>query len=97
MNYEYFDNQTPESAVALVDALRRGERPQPTRGAPLTDLRTVSLELAGILPTWSAASQGPSMAEETLRGARLATERGLDRARHARRNRPPWPDLPEKS
>ncbi len=26
VNYEFYDNQTPESAVALVDALKRGER-----------------------------------------------------------------------
>ena len=35
---------------ALVDALRRGEKPHPTRGAPLTDFRTVELELAGVFP-----------------------------------------------
>ena len=33
VNYEFFDNQTVESAQALVEALRRGERPLPTRGA----------------------------------------------------------------
>ncbi|MDQ4092498.1 MAG: NAD(P)H-dependent oxidoreductase subunit E, partial [Actinomycetota bacterium] len=41
VNYEFYDNQTPESAERLVDALRRGERPAPSRGAPLTDWRTV--------------------------------------------------------
>ncbi len=96
VNYEYFDNQTLESAAALVDALHRGERPRPTRGAPLTDLRTVSLELAGILPDLERSVQGPSMAEETLRGARLATERGWTAP--AMPDQPPaWPDLPEKS
>uniref|UniRef100_UPI0015EFE9C1 NADH-quinone oxidoreductase subunit NuoE n=1 Tax=Pseudonocardia pini TaxID=2758030 RepID=UPI0015EFE9C1 len=32
VNYEYYDNQTTASAVELVEALRRGERPAPTRG-----------------------------------------------------------------
>jgi NADH-quinone oxidoreductase subunit E len=95
VNYEYFDNQTPESAEELVDALRRGERPQPTRGAPLTDLRTVELELAGIFPDLAGAVQGNSMAVETLRGARLASERGW--VAPAMPDSPPaLPDLPEK-
>jgi NADH-quinone oxidoreductase subunit E len=76
VNYEYYDNQTPESAEALVDALQRGERPQPTRGAPLTDLRTVELELAGIFPDLATEVQGNSMAPETLRGVQLAAELG---------------------
>ena len=78
VNYEYFDNQTPESAIALVDALRAGERPAPTRGAPLRDFRTAALELAGFLPeddeSYWATVDGPSAAVETLRGARLAAD-----------------------
>ena len=31
VNYEFYDNQTVDSAVELVDALRRGEKPAPTR------------------------------------------------------------------
>ncbi|HKR48332.1 MAG TPA: NADH-quinone oxidoreductase subunit NuoE [Pseudonocardiaceae bacterium] len=79
VNYEFYDNQTPESAVALVDALRRGDRPAPTRGAPLTDWRTVELELAGFFGTpeqLRAAVDAPSAAPETLAGNRLAEERG---------------------
>ncbi|MGH8918427.1 MAG: NAD(P)H-dependent oxidoreductase subunit E, partial [Actinomycetes bacterium] len=79
VNYEFYDNQTPESAVALVDALRGGDRPAPTRGAPLTDWRTVELELAGFfgdpVPR-RAAVDGPSAAPETLAGNRLAEEKG---------------------
>jgi len=80
VNYEFYDNQTTESAVELVDALRRGEKPAPTRGAPLTDLRTVELELAGFYPEdeagFRARIDGPSAAVETLRGAQLAADRG---------------------
>ena len=79
VNYEFYDNQTPESAVALVDALRRGDRPAPTRGAPLTDWRTVELELAGFFgmpEQLRAAVDAPSAVPETLAGNRLAEERG---------------------
>jgi NADH-quinone oxidoreductase subunit E len=86
VNYEYFDNQTPESAEALVEALQRGEKPHPTRGAPLTDFRTVELELAGIFPDLETSVEGPSVAPESVRGARLATERGWVA--------PPMPDTP---
>jgi NADH-quinone oxidoreductase subunit E len=76
VNYEYFDKQTPESALELVEALRRGEKPHPTRGAPLTDWRTVERELAGFFDDLPAEADGPSAAEETLRGARLAEING---------------------
>jgi NADH-quinone oxidoreductase subunit E len=95
VNYEYFDNQTPESAEALVDALQRGEKPDPTRGAPLTDFRTVELELAGIFPDLSTSVEGPSAAPESLRGAQLASERGW--VAPAMPDTPPaFPALPEK-
>ncbi|SFQ64451.1 NADH-quinone oxidoreductase subunit E [Amycolatopsis arida] len=80
VNYEYYDKQTPDSAVELVDALRRGEKPAPTRGAPLTDFKAAELQLAGFFPeddaTYRAAVDGPSQAVETLRGAQLAADRG---------------------
>lgn len=80
VNYEFYDNQTPESAVELVDALRRGEKPAPTRGAPLTDWKTVSMELAGFYPEdeelFRSQVDGPSAAIETLRGAQLAADNG---------------------
>jgi NADH-quinone oxidoreductase subunit E len=95
VNYEYFDNQTVESAQALVEALQRGERPLPTRGAVLTDLKTVELELAGIFPDLAGAVQGNSMATETLRGAQLAADRHW--VAPAMPDKPPaLPDLPEK-
>jgi NADH-quinone oxidoreductase subunit E len=80
VNYEYFDNQTPEKTIALVDALRAGKKPAPTRGAPLTDFKGAELQLAGFFPEdpiqYRADVDGPSQAVETLRGAQLAQERG---------------------
>jgi NADH-quinone oxidoreductase subunit E len=77
VNYEFFDNQTTESAVELAEALRRGERPAPSRGAPaLTDFRSVERELAGFFDDLETTVDGPSQAAETLRGAALAQDRG---------------------
>jgi NADH-quinone oxidoreductase subunit E len=95
VNYEYYDNQTVESAEALVDALQRGEKPAPTRGAPLTNFTTVELELAGIFPDLERSVEGPSVADETLRGAHLAAERGWT-APSMPDTPPALPDLPEK-
>jgi NADH-quinone oxidoreductase subunit E len=47
VNYEFFDNVTPDSAEELIDALGRGERPLPTRGAPLCSFKEISRQLAG--------------------------------------------------
>ncbi|MFP5019713.1 NADH-quinone oxidoreductase subunit NuoE [Pseudonocardia phyllosphaerae] len=100
VDYEYFDNQTVDSAVELVEALRRGERPQPTRGAPLTDFRSAELELAGFTDDASevdttARVEGPSSAVETVRGARMAEENGWT-APELPATPPPMPAPPEK-
>jgi NADH-quinone oxidoreductase subunit E len=47
VNYEFFDNQSPESAEELLDGLHRGEPPLPTRGAPVCSFREISRQLAG--------------------------------------------------
>ena len=47
VNYEFYDNQTPASAVDLVDRLSRGERPPPTRGDALVTFREIERQLAG--------------------------------------------------
>jgi NADH-quinone oxidoreductase subunit E len=95
VNYEFFDNQTVDTADALVDALQRGEKPHPTRGAPLTDFRTVSLELAGVFTDLEHTVEGASSAVETMRGARLATDRGWS-APSMPDSPPAFPSLPEK-
>jgi len=81
VDYEFYDQQDVDSARELVAALRRGERPRPTRGAPLTDFRGVSRQLAGLSQFTNAADaqlavDGPSAGEPTLVGVRLAAERG---------------------
>ena len=76
VNYEFYDNQTPERALELVKALQRGEKPAPTRGAPLSDFRGAERQLAGFFDDLESEVEGPSQATETLRGAQLANERG---------------------
>jgi NADH-quinone oxidoreductase subunit E len=98
VNYEFYDNQTPESAVELVDALRRGERPAPTRGASLTDWRSAELQLAGFFGERQElrnAVDGPSAAMETLAGNFLAREKGWQ-APAMPDQAPPPPDVPDK-
>ncbi|WP_185028706.1 NADH-quinone oxidoreductase subunit NuoE [Streptomyces candidus] len=47
VNWEFFDNQTPESAKKLVDDLRSGRPVEPTRGAPLCTYKETARILAG--------------------------------------------------
>jgi NADH-quinone oxidoreductase subunit E len=47
VNWEFFDNQTPESAKQLVDDLIAGREVRPTRGAPLCTYQETARILAG--------------------------------------------------
>ena len=76
VNYEYFDQQSPDSAVLLVRELRAGRRPLPTRGAPLCSFREISLQLAGFTDERPEARDGVSIGEPSLVGVRLALRRG---------------------
>lgn len=95
VDYELFDKQTPQTALGLVRALQRGERPAPTRGAPLTDFKDAELQLAGFFQDRDADVDGPSAAPETLRGAQLAADRGW-RAPAMPERPPAFPDVPVK-
>ncbi|WP_173264197.1 NADH-quinone oxidoreductase subunit NuoE [Streptomyces pacificus] len=73
VNWEFFDNQTPESARRLVDDLRAGRPVEPTRGAPLCTFRETARILAGFpdeRPGAVAATGGAGPA--TLVGLQLA-------------------------
>ena len=74
-NWEFFDNQTPESTNRLVDDLRSGAPVVPTRGAGrVCDFKQVSRVLAGF--TDGRADEGPGAGPASLQGLRLARERG---------------------
>ena len=73
VNWEFFDNQTPESAVSLVDDLRAGRPVTPTRGASLCTFRQVSRVLAGFPD--GRAGEGPAAGPATLAGLEIHRER----------------------
>lgn len=77
VNWEFFDNQTPSSARDLVDGLRAGQPPVPTRGAPLCTFKETARILAGLPDPEAAAAQGPA-GDATLAGLRIAQERGME-------------------
>jgi NADH-quinone oxidoreductase subunit E len=75
VNWEFFDNQTPESAKELVDRLRAGDPPAPTRGAnSLCTWREASRVLAGFSD--GRAAEGVNAGPATLVGLQIAKERG---------------------
>jgi NADH-quinone oxidoreductase subunit E len=94
VNYEYYDNQTPESALEIVSELQAGRKPHPTRGAPLTDFRSTEREIAGIFTDLAEQVKAPTASIETLRGNEIA-----DRLRQTAPAMPEsyeMPPLPEK-
>jgi NADH-quinone oxidoreductase subunit E len=74
VNWEFFDNQTPESAVQLVDALRSGVEVTASRGARVCTWREAERVLAGFPD--DRADEGPSAGPATLLGLEIARERG---------------------
>jgi NADH-quinone oxidoreductase subunit E len=75
INWEFFDNQTPESAADVVGRLIAGEPVAPTRGpAQVQTFQQVSRVLAGFPD--GLADEGVGAGEPTLRGLALARERG---------------------
>ncbi len=68
VDYEFFDNQTVDGALQIVESLQRGEKPTPTRGAPLTDFRATERLLAGFPDPRPDASTAPTAGTPTLAG-----------------------------
>ena len=75
VNWEFYDNQTPQSAKDLVDACRAGNPPAPTRGPnKLPTWKENSEVLAGIND--GRAHEGVQAGEPTLLGLKIAKEGG---------------------
>jgi NADH-quinone oxidoreductase subunit E len=74
VNWEFMDNQTPSSAVEVVDDLRSGKEVRSTRGPRICTWREAERVLAGFPD--DLADEGPSAGPASLVGLDLARERG---------------------
>ena len=74
-NWEFFDNQTIESAKELVDDLRGGRTVRPTRGADtVCSFKQVSRVLAGFSD--GLADEGVGAGGPSIEGLKVARDRG---------------------
>lgn len=81
VNWEFFDNQTVQSAKRMVDDLRAGAPVSPTRGAPLCTFKETARILAGFPDEREGAVEaGGSAGPASLIGLRLAKGRPPPRA-----------------
>ncbi|MDQ2958554.1 MAG: NADH-quinone oxidoreductase subunit NuoE [Actinomycetota bacterium] len=76
VNYEFFDNQTVESAQGLVGELGKGNRPLPSRGAPLCSFKEISRQIAGFVDQRPESRTANGTGVPTEVGVKLAQERG---------------------
>lgn len=75
VNWEFFDNQTPDSAVALVDDIEAGRPLRPTRGPEtVPTFRHNEHVLAGFLD--GHVDEGPSAGEASTLGLGIADGNG---------------------
>ncbi|MED7955426.1 MULTISPECIES: NADH-quinone oxidoreductase subunit NuoE [unclassified Streptomyces] len=78
VNWEFFDNQTPESAKQLVDDLRAGREARPTRGAKLCSFKETARILAGFPDERTGAvDESGAGGAPSLAGLRLARGEAL--------------------
>ncbi len=74
VNWEFMDNQTPESATRLVDDLRAGREVRSTRGPRVCTWREAERVLAGFPD--DRADEGPAAGPASLLGLEIARAHG---------------------
>jgi NADH-quinone oxidoreductase subunit E len=74
VNWEFFDNQTVDSAIDVVDRLRSGAEVRSTRGPQVVKFTEAERVLAGFPD--GLADEGPSAGPATLAGLAVARELG---------------------
>ncbi|CAN5386788.1 hypothetical protein BH09ACT12_BH09ACT12_31070 [soil metagenome] len=74
VNWEFMDNQTPDSAVQLVDDLMAGTEVTSTRGPRICTWREAERVLAGFPD--DRVDEGPPAGEASLLGLRIAEQHG---------------------
>ncbi len=84
VNWEFMDNQTPESATQLVDDLRSGAEVRSTRGPAICSWREAERVLAGFPD--DLADEGPAAGEPSLLGLQIARENGWKAPESGRRH-----------
>ena len=72
VNWEFMDNQTPQSATQLVDDLREGKEVRSTRGPRICTWREAERVLAGFPD--DRADEGPAAGPASLLGLQIARE-----------------------
>ncbi len=72
VNWEFFDNMTPEAMDELIDKLTKGEEVVSPRGATITSWKDAERVLAGFPD--GRADEGPSAGRASLAGLELAAE-----------------------
>ena len=76
VNWEFFDNMTPEKAKQLVDDLLAGRPVVASRGPALCSFRETERILAGFEDRRADAVHGGSAGPESLVGLKIAQQRG---------------------
>ncbi len=74
VNWEFFDNVTPESACELMDRLQAGEEVTADRGARVTSWKQAERVLAGFPD--GRADEGPSAGHASLLGLEVSRQNG---------------------
>lgn len=72
VNWEFFDDQTVESALALVAELRAGASVTPTRGEPLHSFRDTARTLAGLPDPRQSSGDGSAPGAASLAGLEIS-------------------------
>ena len=72
VNWEFFDNMTPDRAIRLVDDLAAGRAVVSDRGATITSWREAERVLAGFPD--GRADEGPAAGPQSLLGLEIARE-----------------------
>ena len=80
VNWEFFDNMTPERALRVVDDILEGRDVKPTRGsAKVAPFKEMSRVLAGFEDGRADEDQG--IGEPTVVGLKAAREQGWEESK----------------
>ncbi len=86
INWEFFDNTTPEKAIELAERIRAGHEIHATRGARVCTWKEAERVLAGFPD--GRADEGPTAVGPSLLGLTIARERGWEAPRKPEEDEP---------